>query len=435
MMIVREVTHVSLDSFRERTKGKKLVLLYPWTNYRNVFLNYYLQTNGQDLLYYRITAEQNTLHLWLQGVVSEFGSTIKGFGKNLDTALEGIDPKRLGQALAEDLKAHSKKSPLIFYIDEFDRIPFDDAMSTFFTELIGSLPANVQIALSSRLLTHQPWYSFVEQGDALVLGTERRKDDLIFRVEESVKPQLEVYALGRGHVLVNGVPITNWDGALPRNLFFYFMDNPLVTRDEIFSTFWPELPVKDATNVFHVTKRKISERIGMKVDDPGSYELTQYGSGFYTPSEKLVRHYDVNDFETAVERALLTMDDREEVMLLSRAIDLYQGPFLQGLEMPWMVERRARLRTLYGQALISIGRIAKRRDEQEKALGLFLRALKEIPDREDIHREVMALYLQIGMVEDARAHYQRLVKHLKDTLNIEPSLETRNLYSLIEQRL
>ena len=177
-------------------------------------------------------------------------------------------------------------------------------------------------------------------------------------------------------MLVNGQPVTNWDGALPRNLYFYFIDNPLVTRDQIFETFWPDLPVKEATNVFHVTKRKISERIGMKIEEPGSYELTQYGSGFYTPSDKLVRHYDVHDFEAAVERALLTMDEREEILLLSRAIDLYRAPFLQGIEMRWMIARRDRLKTLYGQALISLARIAKRRGEKEKALGLFVRSLK-----------------------------------------------------------
>jgi two-component SAPR family response regulator len=148
-----------------------------------------------------------------------------------------------------------------------------------------------------------------------------------------------------------------------------------------------------------------------------------------------VRHYDVQDFESAVERALLTMDEREEVMLLSRAIDLYKAQFLQGLEMRWMVGRRDRLRTLYGQALISAGRISQRRGEQEKALGLFVRALKETPEREDIHRNVMNLYLSIGMVEDARQHYLKLVQYLKDTLKIEPSRETRDLYSLIEQRL
>jgi two-component SAPR family response regulator len=163
--------------------------------------------------------------------------------------------------------------------------------------------------------------------------------------------------------------------------------------------------------------------------------LTQYGSGFYTPSDKLVRHYDVQDFEAAADRALLTMDEREEVILLSRAVDLYKGPFLQGLEMKWMLERRAKLRTLYGQTLVSMGRIAERRGEQEKALGLYVRSLKETPEREDIHRKVMTLYLNVGMVEDARNQYLTLVQHLKETLNMEPSRDTRNIYAMIEKRL
>jgi two-component SAPR family response regulator len=433
-MFVREITTLSLDTFRENSRSKKLVLLYPWTNYRNVFLSYYLKGVGREILYYRTTMQQDSLKTWLQGVVDEFSTTASSFGKNLNKVLEGNDPKAFAKALATDLGKHTS-APLVFYIDEFDRLPFDDAMSAFMRELLAELPSHVQIAVSSRLLAHQPWYDFVHRGDAVVLGTERRKDDLMFRREEYAKPQLETYGFGRGHVLVNGQTVTNWDGALPRNLFFYFIDNPLVTRDQIFETFWPNLPVKEATNVFHVTKRKISERIGMKIDETGSYELTQYGSGFYTPSEKLVRHYDVHDFEAAVERALLTMDEREEILLLSRAIDLYRSPFLQGIEMRWMIARRDRLKTLYGQALISLARIAKRRGEKEKALGLFVRSLKETPEREDVHREVMGLYLSIGMVEDARKQYQTLVKFLKEAQSIEPSRETRELYTLIEKRL
>ncbi len=433
-MFVREITTLSLDTFRDASKSRKLILLYPWTNYRNVFLSYYLKGVGREVLYYRTGAEQGTLSAWLQGMVDEFRHVNPKFGSNLEKVFEQNDPRPLAKALAKDLGSHSKE-PLVVYIDEFDRLPFDDALTTFITDLMKELPANIQIAVSSRLLTHQPWIDFVHKGEAVVMGTERRKDDLLFRLEDHAKPQLETYAFGRGHVLVNGQPVTNWDGALPRNLFFYFIDNPLVTRDQIFETFWPNLPVKEATNVFHVTKRKISERIGMKIDEAGSFELTQYGSGFYTPSDKLVRHYDVHDFEAAVERALLTMDEREEILLLSRAIDLYRAPFLQGVEMRWMVARRDKLKSLYGQALISLARIAKRRGEKEKALGLFVRALRETPEREDVHREVMALYLSIGMVEDARKQYQILVKFLKEAQSIEPSRETRELYALIEKRL
>lgn len=248
-MLVREITTISLESFRERSRGKKLVLLYPWTNYRNVFLTYYLRSQGRDILYFRASSEQTTLMSWLQGVYDEFSPLPGGFGKQLQKALVNGETKQMAKALAADLGKHHKET-VVFYIDEFDRIPFDETMATFMRELLANLADHVQIALSSRLLTHQPWYDFVLRGDAVVMGTERRRDDLMFRVEDRVKPQLEVYSFGRGYVLVNGEPITNWDGALPRNLFFYFIDNPLLTRDQIFETFWPDLPIKEATNVF-----------------------------------------------------------------------------------------------------------------------------------------------------------------------------------------
>jgi two-component SAPR family response regulator len=434
-MRVQTITRVSLPSFREKSAGRKIVLLYPWTNYRNLFLTHFLSSAKDGLLYYRIPTEVSSITDWMRGLAEEFNTVLGGFGSHLSELLQRETPPvdMLGEALAQDLGEYSKE-PIVLFIDELDRMPLDNNFRKFINALVSSLPEHVQIAFSSRLLTYQPWYDMVSKGDAVVLGTEYRKDDMMFTVEERPKPQLEVYALGRGYALVNGQQITNWDGALPRNLFFYFVDHPLVTRDEIFKTFWPDLTVKEATNVFHVTKRKISERISMKVGESGSYELTQYVGGFYIPSEKIVRHYDAGDFQESVERALMTLDEREEELLLTRAIDLYKAPFLQTIEMPWTIERRHQLRQLYSQALISMGRIAKKRDVSQSALGYFTRALKETPEREDIHREVMALYLKLNMIEDARVQYRRLEQILADTVNIGPSRETRDLYGIIESR-
>jgi two-component SAPR family response regulator len=430
-MIHQIVTRVSLDSFRERSGGKKVALLYPWTNYRNLFLSHFLASAKEGLLYYRIPHDMPVLKDWLEDLVNELDQVLGGFGKKLRGALDKGKPEQFGEALAADLKTYSKKGQLTLFIDELDRIPFDNDFSHFIHALVAGLPGNVQLAFSSRLLTHQPWYDMVVAGDAVVLGTEYRKNDVMFTVEDKPKPQLEVYAFGRGHVLVNGQEITNWDGALPRNLFFFFIDNPLVTRDDIFATFWPNLTVKEATNVFHVTKRKISERITMKVEDDGNYELTQYASGFYMPSDKIVRHYDVGDFQAAVERATNTLNEQEEERLFRRAVDLYKAPFLETVTMPWVEARRDHLRQLYSQALVGMGRIHKRKNEPELALGFFTRSLKETPEREDIHREVMNLYLQLDMREDARQQYQHLEKMLSDTLGIAPAKETRDLYETI----
>jgi DNA-binding SARP family transcriptional activator len=102
--------------------------------------------------------------------------------------------------------------------------------------------------------------------------------------------------------------------------------------------------------------------------------------------------------------------------------------------MPWVVDRRDQLRLLYAQALISMARLHKRRSELDHALGYFIRALKETPEREDIHREVMTIYLKQGMLEDARRQYHTLEKILHETLGIGASRETRDLFDLINQR-
>ncbi len=430
--MIDAVTKVSVETFQERARDKKLILLYPWTTYRTLFLTHFLTSNSAGLLYYRISDGQETLTDWLTGLVTEFDEVLDGFGRNLRQALPAGKPAALGEALAADLGAYRGGSETTLFIDEFDRLPFDSDIHQFAEALVSHLPEGVQVAISSRLLTYQPWYGMVARGEAVVLGTEHRPDQVMFTVEPNPRPQLEVYALGRGHALVNGQPITNWDGALPRNLFFYFMDNPLVTRDEIFATFWPELSVKEATNVFHVTKRKISERISMKVVEGGNYELTQYSGGFYVPSDKVVRHYDVNEFQTAVEQAMMASDEQEDERLLSQAIELYNAPFLHTIEMVWVVARREQLRQLFAQALISMGRLNKRRGDHLKAVGYFIRSLKETPEREDIHREIMNIYLKLGRREDARAQYQQLCDTLSTRFGIGPSRESQDLYSLIE---
>jgi len=205
----------------------------------------------------------------------------------------------------------------------------------------------------------------------------------------------------------------------------------LVTRDDIFATFWPKLSIKEATNVFHVTKRKISERITMKVTGGGDYELTQYASGFYMPSDRVIRHYDVSDFQEAVEQAAISLDRREEEQLYRRAVDLYKASFLETVEMSWTVERRNHLRLLHAQALIGVGRICRDQNQPQEAIGFFTRSLKEIPEREDIHREVMKLYIALGMPEDARNQYRCLEQLLNERLGVAPSEETRKLLETI----
>jgi len=441
-MMYQDVTRVSLDDFRKKTQGKRLVLLYPWTHYRNVFLSHFLADDSQTLVYYCVPHPVKNVRDWLSNMTATLKASYPDFGERLTEALKKKSPSAelMAESLASDLGVVGKKL-VTLYIDQLDNVPFDEKFNDFIINFIDNMPENIKWVVSSRVLAYQTWREYVANGMAVVLGTERRANDIIFTIEEEIKPQLEVYAFGRGHAVVNGEEITSWDGALPRNLFFYFVDNPLLTRDDIFTTFWNNLPVKEATNVFHVTKRKISERITLfDGEDEVSYELTTYASGFYTPSPLVVRHYDVAEFQQAIDTAMLTDDINLKEQLYRYAIDLYKSPFLDRMEnrleqkdeshrvAQWIRSRRLELQQLYAQALVNMGRISKGRNDLQSALGYFNRAVRELPEREDIHREVMSLYAQLGMKADVENQYAFLKETLSARFGIAPSSITTDLY-------
>ena len=430
-MFSHDVTNVSFDSFMSITEGKRVVLLYPWSNYRNVFLSFFLSGLSDGLFYYRVPDGGGATATWVRGLMESIQQSAGGFGGRLSAALEEGAPADIGQALAADL-AQLNDDRVILYLDELDRVPHDDAFQQFIAGLIENLTDRSQLAVNSRLLTYDPWIEWVNRDEAVVLGTSNQRNHLIFNKARELKPQLEVYAFGRGHAVSNGREIQSWDGALPRNLFFYFIDNPLVTRDQIFEIFWPKLSVRDATNVFHVTKRKITERISLMVGDGENYELTSYSTGFYVPGDKVVRHYDVADFEQAIEGALLATDATMRQALYREAIDMYKAPFLFPLSLPWVEARRKQLQGMYAEALNGMARLKAEEQAWEVSLGFYVRALKESPQREDFHRGAMQMYINLGRNADAWQHYAVLEKQLKRSLGVKPSRETREMLAGLE---
>jgi DNA-binding SARP family transcriptional activator len=82
------------------------------------------------------------------------------------------------------------------------------------------------------------------------------------------------------------------------------------------------------------------------------------------------------------------------------------------------------------EALSEVARIRLEEERPEHALGLFQRVLAEDSSRENIHQEVMKLYVSLGRRSEAAAHYQRLIDELKRDGKV-PSPETTAVYQSI----
>ncbi|MBN1201444.1 MAG: bacterial transcriptional activator domain-containing protein [Anaerolineae bacterium] len=385
--------------------------------------------HGQHRLFAPITQQPDTQTLFL--AVPQADYPLDALLTRLHEALQdqlGLDvpafPAKAEAAADALAQVFDSQGSISLIVDAYDLTKHSET-TPFIAALAHRLTSGSRIFLSGRELPmHLIGHKDLQTKIALLpTHADKMMLDYVAAANQTV---LEVRALGPGRVLVNGRLIEHWDGVLPRTLFFYFVDRGMTTRDEIFQTFWPNLSTREATNVFHVTKRKISEILGT--------DLTVYWSGFYRISPDLELHYDVIKFAEAVQNAAVASPD-EGIQLLHNGIELYRGPFLSTMDQEWVLQRRDELAMTYAEALAGLARIFRERGDKISALGYYLRAAATNPQREDLARIIMELYRDLGQPQAAIETYERLEAELKHTLDVPPGPQTVELAESIHRLL
>ncbi len=308
--------------------------------------------------------------------------------------------------------------------DELDRAR-PQATDTFVRSLLRDFAGRIIVFTRSAQViplqdsTMRPITRFLPASDTLMLWDYAQRNP-------AGGTLLEVRAFGEGRVQLEGKDIVTWDGVLPRALFFFLIDRGMVTRSEIFQTFWANLPVREATNVFHVTKRKISEVLGL--------DLTKYEAGFYYISRSIHLSYDVSVFTQLLQdSAVLALQQAAETA--AQALLLYRRDFLASVDMPWVERRRADLRQMYGEALVVQARMSEQLGDKSSALGTLIQASALAPQREDVVYHMMRLYHDLNRPAEALDVYRRLESELRASLDLAPGANLRDLAAQIEQSL
>lgn len=421
-MNLNTLVDTSFKAFLEQSSGVKLILLHPQSRYRSVVIARLISGGEQPALYYALGPDDIDLRSFLNGMTHDLTHQHPTFGRHVNilppNAFEKLDV--LLDAFARDLGEVSD-TPFYLVLDEYDRSDGADDIQMFVHYLVEKLPPQCRLVINSRTLPRLPWVSLIARKLAVLLEDDQliRRD--FYDIQDVGKFNLEVFALGPGHVVMDSKAINNWEGHLPRLLFFFALDRPIVTRSEICQAFWPDLEMEQAVNVFHVTKRRLHKAMDM--------DVLVHDGGYYRVNPEMAIRYDVMDFAAALMEGR-SVSDADKPAYWQKAIDLYRGPFLQGHEDGWIVERRANFRTGYLEALSEMARFKLAAERPEHALSLFQKALAEDDSREDIHREVIQLFVQMGRRSEAAAHYQRLADDLKKA-GREPQPETAQLYSRI----
>jgi DNA-binding SARP family transcriptional activator len=421
-MELNSLISASYTAFKERTSDARVVLLHPQSRYRSVLVAQLMNDPDTQVFYYAMGPDDVNIRSFLSGITHDLATQHPTFGRHLNQIhFETQENEQaLLEAFVDDLAELSDESFLLI-LDEYDRTDSADDLQAFVEQVVLNLPGYCQLVINSRTLPRLPWVSLIAQKKAVILRDDHLVSSDFYGMKSEGAPRLEVFALGPGYVLLNGEPIDTWEGHLPRLLFFFALDRPVVTRSEICQAFWPDLDNDQAVNVFHVTKRRLHKAL--------DFDVLVHEDGYYRVNPDVSIYYDIMAFVGALVKGRSPETD-DKAGMWQEAIDLYRGPFLQGHSDNWIVERRRDYQAGFLEALSEMARIRLAEGRQEHALGLLLRAVSENDRYEPIHRQIMQLYANLGRRSEAAAHYQKLIEKLR-TDGKEPESETQTLYASI----
>ncbi|GIK41282.1 MAG: hypothetical protein BroJett011_51150 [Chloroflexota bacterium] len=204
-------------------------------------------------------------------------------------------------------------------------------------------------------------------------------------------------------------------------------------REVLANLFWGEYSETRARSCLSTALwrlRLVLEPAGIS---PGTYLMTTPSGeiGFNSNSDYWL---DVAIFEELAGQVLrqpsegLTLATVQE---FEQVLPLYTGELMEGFYDDWALRERERLRLLYLNSLICLMRYYHHHGAYEQSLNYGQQILKLDPLREEIHREIMRLYLENGQRTLAVRQYEICREILAMELGISPMEETQALYNQI----
>lgn len=429
-MTAQELIAPTVAALTAHYATNKLLLLHPNSRNRNLIIASLIYEPPCPVYYYGLRNEDTSLPQLLAGLSRDLSDQTAMFGKHINEAINpasGVnrsgdydyDYDMLAKALSRDLSELDKKDYLLI-LDEYDRADEVAEVQTFVEHVLEHLPDQCHLLINSRTLPHLPWMALIAKRQAVVLRDAQMLASGFYSEHFSENPNVEAYALGTGTIMLNGQHVSGWEGALPRLMFFFALDRPMCTRGDICHAFWPELPIDQAVNVFHVSKRRLHKALG--------FDVILHENGHYHVSPALNLQYDVLEFVNSLVEAR-SRQGKDADSHWQHAIDLYRGHYLHGYDDEWIAVRRSDFREGYVEALTELAKIREAQKRVDVALGLHIRAMNEAYNREDIHRDIIRLYGRLGRRSEAVEHFQKLETDFKEKYGISPSRETVAVYN------
>jgi DNA-binding SARP family transcriptional activator len=236
-----------------------------------------------------------------------------------------------------------------------------------------------------------------------------------------------VHMLGVLTISVDGRRIADDLGPNGRSLsgFLFQFIGRIHRRERLADQFWGHLDPERARAALNTALWRFRKLLA---HDP----LSAGGQNFHTTTSDVILEpapwleVDTLCFGTTVKR-LLEQQNIVDAYELERAVESYEGPFLDGEDADWILQERERLHSLYVRAVVELMRRYGRLERYEEAVAAARRVLAADPFREAIHRDLLILLLLNGQPGEALRQQSRWSAKLQEDLGICPMPQTVRL--------
>jgi ATP/maltotriose-dependent transcriptional regulator MalT/DNA-binding SARP family transcriptional activator len=245
------------------------------------------------------------------------------------------------------------------------------------------------------------------------------------------EPFLSIFGLGnaRAEIGARVITSTDWRAMTARDIFFFLLCKGPATKDQLASTFWPDLSPGKLRSTFHITIYRLR-----RATEP--LETVLFESNLYQFNRRLAYSFDVDEFERFAAQAdtIAPINALQAIELYWRAIDLYRGDFMADYASAmdeWRVIKASELAEKYLTALEHLGALLIRQRELQSALEVYQRAVHYDPYRESAQRGIMRCYVALGRRAEALRYYGELKAFIRAELKADLTPETMTLYQKI----
>ncbi|MEW5828779.1 MAG: tetratricopeptide repeat protein [Chloroflexota bacterium] len=238
-------------------------------------------------------------------------------------------------------------------------------------------------------------------------------------------PLIEISTFGPLQVKIDGrlVGLPEWQTREARDMFVFMLQARPMTKEQIALEFWPDISSARLKMRFKVNMYRIRHALGQ--------DVVIFDGENYLFNRTLNYRWDREKFDELIGIALNTTDRQKRYNLLSAAMSLVKGVYLEDIELGWVVREKLKYKEIFIRGFLELAEINFAEGRFHACLDAARQVLVFDHLLEAAHRFIIQAHFALRDPAGMARQYHLYQQELGEELGMLPSSEIIALYETL----